>query len=311
MSRCTCALAFSSSVVSVTILNEVSSNQYLGALCTGLVIPYNDPQLLAALTGADGGSEESAAASPYVIAMTNLGISVLPHVVNALLVTSVFSAGNTCTYCATRSLYSLALEGRAPRFLRYCTSNGVPIACFGVVICFPFLSFLAVTRTSAQVLSELVSLVTAAALIDYIVICVTYLRFYYATRAQRIERSSFPYVGKLQPFCGWAGLVGMVLVTLFYGYTAFRSPSLAPFFFHYTMVIVNPLLYLGWKVFKGTRLVSLKELDLVWERPVIDAYEASLTEPPTTFMSEMAGLFKRTPKKESDESAIPMLSLRD
>merc|ERR1711977_731112 len=66
----------------------------------------------------------TAASSPYVIAMRNLNVQVFPHIVNALLVTSIFSAGNTYTYCATRTLYGLALEGRAPKPLRFCTRNG-------------------------------------------------------------------------------------------------------------------------------------------------------------------------------------------
>ena len=50
----------------------------IGALCVGIVVPYNDPTLLAAIKdGAPG-----AAASPYVIAMQHLGIGVLPHIVN-------------------------------------------------------------------------------------------------------------------------------------------------------------------------------------------------------------------------------------
>lgn len=63
----------------------------LGALCVGIVIPYNDPELVSALVV----GESSASASPYVIAMRNLGIGGLPHLVNALVVTSIFSAGKT------------------------------------------------------------------------------------------------------------------------------------------------------------------------------------------------------------------------
>ena len=46
----------------------------LGALCVGIVLPYNDPTLVQVLTS----GEKSAAASPYVIAMTNLNINGLP-----------------------------------------------------------------------------------------------------------------------------------------------------------------------------------------------------------------------------------------
>jgi len=66
-----------------------------------LQIPYNDKTLVAIL-GGDSSGGGTAAASPYVIAMQNMGIEGFPHLVNALLVTSIFSAGNTYTYCATR-----------------------------------------------------------------------------------------------------------------------------------------------------------------------------------------------------------------
>lgn len=65
----------------------------LGALCVGIVLPWNDPTLQAILAGES--SEKGGGASPYVIAMSNLKIRILPDLVNALLITSVFSAGNT------------------------------------------------------------------------------------------------------------------------------------------------------------------------------------------------------------------------
>lgn len=129
----------------------------VGALCIGIVLAYNDPTLVAILSGEAGGAG-TAAASPYVIAMSNLKINGLPHLVNALMITSIFSAGNTYTYCATRNLYGLALEGRAPKFLRKCTKNGVPIYCFLIVMCFPFLSFLQLSNSSSTVLTWLVSI---------------------------------------------------------------------------------------------------------------------------------------------------------
>ncbi|EWY80249.1 hypothetical protein FOYG_16291 [Fusarium oxysporum NRRL 32931] len=84
----------------------------LSSLCVGIILPYNDPALVGIINGVDGAG--TGAASPCVIAMGNLGIGVLYHVVNGLPVSSIFSSGNALTYYGTRSLYSLALKDRPP-----------------------------------------------------------------------------------------------------------------------------------------------------------------------------------------------------
>lgn len=260
----------------------------IGALCCGIVIAYNDPTLVRILSGVSGGSG-TAAASPYVIAMRNLDVQVLPHIVNALLITSIFSAGNTYTYCATRTLYGLALDGRAPKFLTRCTRQGVPIYCFVVVMVFPFLSFLQLSNSSATVLTWLINLCTAAGIIDYIVMCVTYICFYRACKAQQLDRSVLPYKGWFQPWCGYIGLTWMIVVVTCYGYASFNPWNLSSFFTHYTMVIVSPLLFIGWKLLKRTKWLSPKEVDLVWEAPEITAYEerTSVNDPPVGFWTEI------------------------
>ena len=62
----------------------------LGALCVGIILPYDDPTLNNILNTQGTGT---GAASPYVIAMKNMGITILPDLTNALMVTSIFSAG--------------------------------------------------------------------------------------------------------------------------------------------------------------------------------------------------------------------------
>ncbi|KAK5135645.1 hypothetical protein LTR08_004946 [Meristemomyces frigidus] len=266
----------------------------LGALCVGIVIPYNDPTLVGILSGKSAGGG-TAAASPYVIAMSNLGIGGFPHLVNALMVTSIFSAGNTYTYCATRSLYGLAIEGRAPKFLRKCTKNGVPIFCFAIVMIFPFLSFLSVSSSSAIVLTWLVALITAGGVINYIVMTTTYIFFYRAMKAQGIDRRSLPYTGWFQPYCAWIGLVWMTVIVFCYGYGAFLPWDVGTFFSNYTMLILAPITFFGWKLLKRTKVVHPEECDLVWDRPVIDAYEDRFVTPPVGFWTEMLQLvsFKR------------------
>ncbi|KAG6883564.1 hypothetical protein C0993_005464, partial [Termitomyces sp. T159_Od127] len=168
----------------------------IGSLCIGIVVPYNDPDLLNALSNARPG----AGSSPYVIAMEHLHIRVLPHIVNALILTAVFSAGNSYVYCASRTLLGLALEGKAPKFLTRCNSNGVPIYCVGVTLAISLLSFLQVSNNAAVVLQWFVNLVTASQLLNYAIISFTYLRFYKALKVQGISRDTLPFKSAWQPF---------------------------------------------------------------------------------------------------------------
>lgn len=273
-----------------------------GALTVGVAIPYNDKTLVSILGGSSSGAG-TAAASPYVIAMNNLGVGVLPHITNALLVTSIFSAGNAYTYCGTRSLYGLALEGQAPKFLRKCTKAGVPIYCLIVIMLFPCLAFLNVSSGSAEVLTWLTNLITAAQIIDYIVICITYVFFYRACLAQGLDRRTLPYFGYFQPYSAWISGVFLSAVVCVYGYSVFKPGNwdVGTFFTYYTMLLLAPILYLAWKFMKGTHLIKPHETDLVWEKPAIDAYEAAYDEPDVGFWVEVLQMMGIKRNKVSGE----------
>src|SRR6266550_2627112 len=95
--------------------------------------------------------------------------TVFPHIINACIFTSAFSAGNSFLFAASRILYGLALRGQAPGIFTYCTGNGLPIVAilstvsaprgirrrmFIIVIqsCFSLLSFMSVKSGSETVL---------------------------------------------------------------------------------------------------------------------------------------------------------------
>lgn len=106
-----------------------------GTLCVGTIIAYNDPDLLDAISNAHPG----AGSSPYVIAMVHLQIPILPHIVNALVLTSIFSAGNSYVFCASRALMGLSLEGKVPKIFSKCTKTGVPIYSVALTLLFGLL----------------------------------------------------------------------------------------------------------------------------------------------------------------------------
>jgi amino acid transporter len=169
--------------------------------------------------------------------MNRLRIEGLPHVVNAGVLASAFSAGNSYVYCASRSLFGLALEGKAPKFLTKCTKQGVPFYCVGIVLMIALLSFLQLSENSAVVLTWFVSLVTASQLMNFSVICFTFLRFYKACQVQGLDRDTLPYKGYFQPYAAWYGLVATFVMTFVGGYTVFLEGqwNVPSFLFSYLM----------------------------------------------------------------------------
>ncbi|KAG2019910.1 general amino acid permease AGP2 [Coprinopsis cinerea AmutBmut pab1-1] len=261
------------------VLYRLTTFFVLGSLCIGIVVPYNDADLLTALSDARPG----AGASPYVIAMQRLKIPVLPHIVNAVLLTAVFSAGNGYVFCASRTLFGLALEGKMPRFLLYCTPAGIPIYCVGAAMSISLLAFLQVSNNSAVVLQWFVNLVTASQLLNYAIIAFTYLRFYKALQIQGINRSTLPHKSWWQPFSAWYALIGTFTMAFVGGYTVFLpgwwdTPS---FFFSYTMIVVCPLLFLYWKLRHRSQWVDLSKVTFFrHDREQVDKYEQYISQNP-------------------------------
>ncbi|KAI1138463.1 amino acid permease/ SLC12A domain-containing protein [Hypoxylon sp. FL0543] len=260
------------------VFYRLTSFFMLGSLCVGILVPYNDQEL----TQAFANSAPGAAASPYVVAMNRLGIPVLPHIVNAMVLTAAFSAGNSYVYCASRSLYGLALEGKAPRFLTRCTKRGVPIYCVTLVLLIALLAFLQVSENASVVLSWFVSLVTASQLINYSVICVTYICFHRALRAQGISRDILPYKSFFQPYLAYFALASTFIMTFIGGYTVFLPGkwNVPKFLFSYTMIGVCPVLFIGWKLIHRTRFHRPCEVDLQRDVAAVDDYTKKFVPSP-------------------------------
>ncbi|EXJ92919.1 hypothetical protein A1O3_01475 [Capronia epimyces CBS 606.96] len=245
----------------------------LGALCVGIVLPANSVELAEAY--ATSGS--NASSSPYVVSMRNFGIPVLPHIVNAVLVTSAFSAGNGYFFAATRTLYGLSLRGKAPRIFSKTTKNGSPIYSVAAVLAIGTLAFMQVSNSSAKVFSWIVSLVTGGMLINYAANCYTYLKFRKACLVQGLPREKLPYVGYLQPYMAYYGIFWCTVMILLNGWTVFLNGNwdTPSFFFSYTMVGVFPVVYVAWKVIKRTKIIPSDQVDLMLDVAEIEAYEAS------------------------------------
>lgn len=122
----------------------------LSVFAIGVTCPSNDSRLT------DGG--QGAAASPFVVAIANAGIDTLPSIVNAVILLSAWSSGNSFLYISSRALYSLAVQGSAPRVFKSCNRWGVPYMAVGASSLFCGLAYLNAASSGATVFNWFVNL---------------------------------------------------------------------------------------------------------------------------------------------------------
>ncbi|KAJ6517255.1 general amino acid permease AGP2 [Mycena vitilis] len=245
----------------------------LGALSVGILVPYTDPSLLA-----NAATRPGAGTSPYVIAMQHLRIGGLAHIVNALVMLSIFSAGNSYVYSASRILFGMALEGRVPRVLATCNARGVPVYCVGVAMIFSMLAFLQLGHTSAVVLQWMTRFGTASGMANYAMISFSYLRFHACLSAQGIPRESLPRRSPWQPFSAYYAFAASFAMIFIAGYAVFLPGNwnVPTFVFSYTLVAVLPIIFVVWKLVRKTKWRAPREVDLFTEeRAEVDAYESN------------------------------------
>lgn len=118
----------------------------------GLIVPYNNPHLLNSASSVD------IKASPFVIAIQNAGISVLPSIFNAVILVSVLSVGNSSTYGSTRTICALAEIGQAPKILAHIDKKGRPMYALLVALTFAGLAYINIAPVGPQVFNWLVAL---------------------------------------------------------------------------------------------------------------------------------------------------------
>ncbi|KZT00581.1 general APC amino acid permease [Laetiporus sulphureus 93-53] len=253
----------------------------LGILITGMLVPYNDPNLLS-----DTGT---AAESPYVIAIQRAGISALPSVINALIFTSAFSAGNSFLFSSSRILYGLALRGQAPRFLTHCTKKGLPIVSVLVCSCFAFLSFMSVSSGANTVFLWLQNLSTTSGFFSWGAMCVTYLRFYKGLKVQGIDRKQLTYWNRLQPYLAIWSIFWLTIFILITGYAVFWSFNASDFLTDYISLPLFLGAYVFWKVVKRTKYWRPEEMDFVTGIPTLE--ETEIPEvPPKNIWEKIANI---------------------
>ncbi|KAH6967479.1 amino acid permease/ SLC12A domain-containing protein [Fusarium venenatum] len=216
----------------------------IGVLVLGMAVPYDNEQLIGATKQATSG-----------VLQAQVHNRDGPGGNSLLMLADI--------YCASRSLYGLAKDGQAPRLFAKVRENGNPIYTVGFASVFIAMGYLNASKSSSAVFGYFVSLVTVFAVLNWVAVLITHIRFRQALKAQGIAITELPYVGFLQPYGSYFSLTVSLLVIIFNGYDAF-IPYFKPetFVLKYLGTLIFVVNVCWWKIRHKTTFWRVTDIDL-------------------------------------------------
>lgn len=255
----------------------------------GMLVPYNSEELAFATK-----QSNSAAASPFVVAIKLSGIKALPGILNACILVFVFSASNSDLYIASRTLFGLAREGKAPRIFARTDKRGVPVYSLGVSALFSLLAFMNVADDSKTVFNYFVNLVTIFGLLTWISILVTHIYFRRARYAQGIRDEDMPYVSPTGTIGSYLALAFCVIIALFKNFSVFVGTfDVKNFVTGYLGIPLYLILIFGYKLTHRNSGIRPENADLFSGKEAIDREEEEFLKAQAAKQEGETGFYDR------------------
>ncbi|KAI9505456.1 amino acid permease/ SLC12A domain-containing protein [Coemansia spiralis] len=232
-------------------------------LIIGLVIPNNDKNL------ANAGSVSDIAISPFTIVFQKAGARWAAHLMNAIVLVTVLSAGNSGLYACTRVLWVLANEGKAPRLFRRVTKAGVPIWALAFTALWSTIIFCISLAGNQDVYVFLINLSGLSGILFWMGIGLCHWRFRRAYVAQGYDLNDLPYRAAFFPFGPVYACVLLAVIVIGQGYgTIWPKFDALNFVSTYLALPLFFIFWLGWKLIKKSKWIKLMDVDLIFPNEV-------------------------------------------
>ena len=169
----------------------------ISLLLVGFIVPYNDQNLL---------NGSGATASPFVIAISTVGVRGLPSVFNAVILVAVLSVGNSSTFATSRTLTALAHVGQAPKILMYIDRKGRPLPSVVVALLCGLIAYVGVSSAETTVFNWMLAIGGLSASFTWGSICLAHLRFRKAWARAGRTVEELPFAAPSGVYGSWFGL---------------------------------------------------------------------------------------------------------
>ncbi|KAF2741318.1 AAT family amino acid transporter [Polyplosphaeria fusca] len=232
----------------------------------GCLVPFDDPNLI-------GASSSDANASPFVIAVKNAGIKVIPSIMNVVILIAVLSVGNSSIYGSSRTLAALADQGQAPKILGYIDRSGRPLVAILFSSAFGLLSYIVAAGDDKRqkAFTWMLAISGLAAIFNWTSICICHIRFRRAFALQGHSLDELAFKSQATVWGSYAGAIFNVLVLIAQFWTGFApvgygemtaAERVENFFEAYLALPIVALFYIVYKIWFKTKFKRAHEIDV-------------------------------------------------
>ncbi|MBF0713776.1 amino acid permease [Gemella sp. GH3] len=204
----------------------------------------------------------SVLASPFTIVFENAGFLLGAAVMNAVICSSVISAGNSGIYFASRQLFSLSTRGLALKQFSKLSTNSVPNLAVFISVIFIILSFIFEHYNSAgyYMLLSLVGIVTICV---WIVAILAQIRLRKAiVKQNRNLEELLPYQAKFGLTGSYIALCVFITLIFLQIYSDIILKGFLASLYNLLPVIIIVAIYFGYKVVNKTQIIKLEKINL-------------------------------------------------
>ena len=202
------------------------------------------------------------------------GSDVLPDIMNAVILISLISVGNTAVYASSRTIAALEEQSLAPKMFAYIDRTGLPLI---AIICCGSVGLLALVANSSihnEIFNWLLAISGLSTLFTWASICVCHIRFRKAWHLSGYKLSQLAFKSQVGVWGSWVALIAYCTVLLLQFWVAISpiqptdaEPLTTPqrvknFFLQVLTVPVIIIFYLTHKWWVGTNVVRDKDIDI-------------------------------------------------
>ncbi|MBU3160461.1 amino acid permease [Clostridium frigoris] len=150
--------------------------------------------------------------SPFVLIFSKMGISSAATILNFVVLTAALSAYNSGLYSNGRMLYSLALQGNAPKMLARVSKRGTPYVGILVSSLFTAIAVILNFLVPGKVFLYLISIATIAGILNWTMIMVTQIKF--RNKIGPIEAQKLEFKLPFFPYSNYICIAFMAMIVV-------------------------------------------------------------------------------------------------